>query len=394
MDKKRQFLKAAVAALISPVGFVNHAALAGTGVNSQRRLVLVELAGANDGLNTLVPFTNDFYYRLRPTLGLREAQLIKLDDEQGMHASLQPLQGLWNAGELAWVQGLGYPRPNRSHFQSIALWETAGDGTKRRGDKGWLTHAIEHQLARNVVNPHGISLDGDLSIFASGSGRWLSIANGNQLPSSSFGVPSAQAIGHPTLAVVQRRAQTLNTTLSLLAEKMASVPEVPRFKGGAFGEQLRQVAMFIAAGLDTPVYRVRLDGFDTHDQQLRRHARLLTTLADGLGSFTKALKRMGEWDNTLTMSYSEFGRRAAENRSAGTDHGTAAPHVLLGGAVRGGVYGSIPDLGTLVDGDPAHTMDYRALYHAVLSQGLGIAGSIDPLTGFADPRLAGIVRSV
>ncbi|MFK7853452.1 MAG: DUF1501 domain-containing protein [Granulosicoccus sp.] len=394
MDKKRQFLKAAIAALISPVGFVNQATLAGSRIQPHRRLVMVELAGANDGLNTLVPFTNDFYYRLRPTLGLRESQLIKLDNEQAMHSSLQPLQALWNAGELAWVQGLGYPKPNRSHFQSIALWETAGDGISKRGDRGWLTHAIEHQLARNVIDPHGISLAGDLSIFASSSGRWLSIANGNQLPKSSFGLPSARNVDHPALAVVQSRTQTLNATLSLLAEKMASVPEVPRFKGGSFGEQLRQVAMFIAAGIDTPVYRVRLDGFDTHDQQLGRHDRLLTTLADGLGSFTKALKSMGEWNNTLTMSYSEFGRRAAENRSAGTDHGTAAPHVLLGGAVRGGVYGSMPDLSELVDGDPAHTMDYRALYRAVLSQGLGIADSSDSLAGFADSRLTGIVRSV
>ena len=394
MTQRRRFLKSALACLLLPAGVLHRRVSANSAGLRNRRLVLIELAGANDGLNTLVPYTNDHYHRLRPTLALPASSLHKLKDDLAMHQALKPLMRVWDQGHLAWVQGLGYPSANRSHFTSIALWESAGDGTRPRPAHGWMTHAIEHRLAHRVRDPHGISLAGDMSLFASDSGRWLSLANLGQLPHAVFVQDHGATVDHPTLAIVQERLQTLDTTLARLKEKLERALPVTRFNGGAFGEQLRQVAMLVSAGVDTPVFRVRLDGFDTHDHQLGRHAQLLASLADGLGSFAHNMKQMGEWDNTLVMTYSEFGRRAAENRSLGTDHGTAAPHLLMGGAVRGGMYGSPPDLGELIEGDPKYTMDYRALYHSILSQGLGTSGTSAALAGFDDPRLSQLIRAL
>lgn len=395
--KRRQFLNTMLLGTGVPLVGLNHLALAQANMTAQRRLILVELAGANDGLNTLVPYTNDDYRKLRPKIGLGGKNVIALTDSQGLHLSLKPLMPLWERGELAWVQGLGYPKANRSHFKSIALWESGGDGRSLREAEGWMTHAIEHQLARTVHDPHGISLAGDLSVFASESGRWLSARSINDLLQKT--PPSLQGnepASHAVLALLQQRLEILDTTLSTLAIKLEAVKRpdaVPVIAGGAFGKQLRQVALMIKAKLDTPVYRVRLSGFDTHQNQQQRHSRLLDTLGQSLAGFSAQLKKMGEWDNTLIMTYSEFGRRAGENRSGGTDHGTAAPHLLLGGAVAGGLHGKAPDLSELTDGDPLFTMDYRALYHSMLVDGLGCDAQGNSLKGFVDARLRGLVRS-
>ncbi|MBX2883581.1 MAG: DUF1501 domain-containing protein [Granulosicoccus sp.] len=356
-------------------------------VDTVRRLVLVELAGANDGLNTLVPFGNDHYYRLRPSLGLKRKNLINLDDSTALNSALKALQPFWEKGQMAWIQGLGYPKPNRSHFQSIALWETASDGQSRRRRHGWMTHAVEHRMPRPIFDPHGISLAANLSLFASDTGRWLSVRNAKQLRDDALPEIPGSASQHPSLNLLQRRLQTLNETMARLEQLIAKAPPIPAFEGGALGEQLRQVALLIAAGLDTPVYRVRLPGFDTHENQEQRHARLLGELGSALHDFSRQLERSSEWNNTVIMTYSEFGRRAAENRSGGTDHGTAAPHLVLGGDINGGLYSESPDLSQLIDGDPNYTMDYRALYNQVLVGGLGASPHTDALTEFSDSRL-------
>jgi uncharacterized protein (DUF1501 family) len=405
--KRRDFVRNLLLGVGAPLGILNRTVYAAgaaahpddTGTHdgskhhqAKRRLVLIELAGANDGLNTLVPFTNDRYHILRPGIGLHRNQVLPLEDSLGMHQALQPLMRCWERGQLAWIQGLGYPQANRSHFKSIALWETAGDGRHARGDQGWMTHAVEHQLARAVSDPHGISLSGDLDIFASETGRWLSLRTAAQLHTDTLPLTGEARFTHPALALIQSRLHTLETTLARLAVKVSQAPDVPVFDADDFGEQLRQVAILIAAGVDTPVYRVRLDGFDTHENQQARHARLLNLLARGLDSFSLALESMGEWQDTLVMTYSEFGRRASENHSGGTDHGTAAPHLVMGGAVRGGLYGTAPDLAELPDGDPLHTMDYRALYQCMLTDGLGCTGTLATLDAYRNDTLNELLR--
>ena len=361
-----------------------------------KRLILVELSGANDGLNTLVPYRSDLYRKLRPSLALAENEVTKLQADIAMHKALDPIMKHWDKGDLAWVQGLGYPAPNRSHFKSIALWESAGDGEIDVQSRGWMTHAMEHGLRRKVMLAHGISVGGDLNLFNSDSGRWLSIGSASQLsnmtmPTSITKLSNFQAQGSRAAANldhVSAQVDLLDRMLSDISSKLEGLPEMRGFDGDNFSSQLETVAELIAGGVDTPVYRVRLDGFDTHENQLRRHALLLASLGKGLDSMSFALKRMGEWNNTVIMTYSEFGRRAAENDSGGTDHGTAAPHLLLGGQVRGGLYGDAPDLSNLVGGDPEYTADYRGLYQEVLGSWFDVVPGANTLSDYSDKRLS------
>ena len=361
-----------------------------------KRLILVELSGANDGLNTLVPYRSDLYRKLRPSLALAENEVTKLQADIAMHKALDPIMKHWDKGDLAWVQGLGYPAPNRSHFKSIALWESAGDGEIDVQSRGWMTHAMEHGLRRKVMLAHGISVGGDLNLFNSDSGRWLSIGSASQLsnmtmPTSITKLSNFQAQGSRAAANldhVSAQVDLLDRMLSDISSKLEGLPEMRGFDGDNFSSQLETVAELIAGGVDTPVYRVRLDGFDTHENQLRRHALLLASLGKGLDSMSFALKRMGEWNNTVIMTYSEFGRRAAENDSGGTDHGTAAPHLLLGGQVRGGLYGDAPDLSNLVGGDPEYTADYRGLYQEVLGSWFDVVPGANTLRDYSDKRLS------
>lgn len=386
---RRTLLKSLSAAMILPVGLSPlQTLLAANAVGTGRRLVLIELTGANDGLNTLVPINNDHYHRLRPAIGLTKSQVISLEDDVAMHQSMRPLMKLWQRGELAWVQGLGYPQPNRSHFKSIALWESGGDGAKE-GRSGWLTHDIEHQLGRRITDAHGISLKGDLNLFNSSGGRWMSMASASQIESTSVPLPSSGKQYNATLDLVAGKMHELHHTLDSLSSKLKKAPAVKSIGAGVLGNQLSQVVRLIRSGVDTPVYRVQLGGFDTHKNQLGRHAALLKQLAKSIAGMRNALEKDDEWQNTLVMTYSEFGRRAAENNAGGTDHGTAAPHLITGGAVKGGLYGKAPDLGVLIDGDPAHTMDYRAVYEQVLRNWFGVESN--QFVPYVSPNLQGLL---
>ncbi len=355
-----------------------------------QRLILLELTGANDGLNTLVPYSNNEYYSLRPKIGLPQSKIITLDDDFALHSSLKPLMKLWERSELAWVHGLGYPKPNRSHFKSIALWETGGDGSAD-GDRGWITHDIEHAYGQRITDAHGISLVDDMALFDSPAGRWLSMKSASQLLQAEYNPSKSEGFSNPLLQQVEQQSRELESMLASLSSKLDEAPEVKRMPKTGLGAQLAEVIRLIRAGLDTPVYRVRIGGFDTHENQLGRHARILAELGKAVSATRFVLKQDKEWENTLIVSYSEFGRRATENKSGGTDHGTAAPHFLAGGALNGGLFGRSPDLAGLVDGDPEHTMDYRSLYEQVLSGWFEIGQN--RFSGYRNQALRGIFKT-
>lgn len=363
---RRDILKLIAASAVLPAGLTSIQNLnAANAVVNGRRLILVELAGANDGLNTLVPVKNDFYHQLRPSIGLTSKNTVSLNDEYALHNALAPLMKLWERGQFAWVQGLGYPKANRSHFKSIELWETGGDG-QNNGRLGWITHDIEHNLGRKVNDAHGISLKGGLRIFNSDSGRWMSVNSTSQIETRNSFTTNISNPNIPSVELVASKMNELDSTLTRLNQKLNKQKKAPRIKGGGLGNQLAEVLRLIRSGVDTPVYRVQLGGFDTHTYQLNRHSTCLKELGLALSDFSDKLRKDNEWDNTLVLTYSEFGRTAAENASGGTDHGTAAPHLLLGGRIAGGLYGAAPDLGKLVDNDQVYTMDYRAVYNQVL----------------------------
>lgn len=354
-----------------------------------KKLVLVELAGANDGLNTLVPHSDDRYLELRPSIGLRKNDLVSLDSEFSLNNACTDVMPLWDDGELAVVHGLGYPRPNRSHFKSIAIWETGGDGA-RSGRSGWLTHAIEHAYASKAVDAHGISLGGGMNIFSSKSGNWLSLKSSRQLMKPvNFSSEQGDKPASEALELVMQRTALLENSLTRFRSKLKASKFRSNIRGGQLAQQLKHVANLIHAGVDAPVYKVSLGSFDTHENQPGRHRQLLRELSLSMAGFREELKSTGEWENTVVMTYSEFGRRARENQSGGTDHGTAAPHLVTGGGINGGFYGNAPDLGDLESDDLKFTMDYRSLYSAILDDWLKTGEN--RFAEYGDDRLKNLV---
>ena len=374
---RRTLLNALVAGLAIPLAPIR---LAHAAQRSGRRLILVELSGANDGLNTVVPIKDERYREIRPNIGLKGQEVFDIGNGLALHESLKPLDAALQAGDLAIIQGLGYPGQNRSHFKSIALWETGGDGN-RAGKTGWLTEDIEGMGSANEFDAHGISLDGGMGVFTSSSGVWLSMTSLSQftslsdamsrVASNSSGVSS---LSNQALSMILDRGQALNTAITRISDKIVLMNNHTEFRinAGELGRQAAMAAKLVQAGIDAPVLKLKIDGFDTHENQYWSHKNLLRDLGNALAGMRTMLRSSGHWEDTLVMTYSEFGRRAVENHSGGTDHGTAAPHFLMSGALEGGIWGAHPDLGTLQEGDMQFTMDYRSVYHLVLANWFGL----------------------
>ena len=343
-------------------------------IKSGKRLILVELSGANDGLNTVIPIKDERYGELRPRIKIDRSKAFNLGNGLVLNSAMRSLDGALQAGDLAIMQGLGYPGQNRSHFKSIALWETGGDGTKS-GKNGWLTEDIEQMTGSDQLDAHGISLDGGMGIFASPSGVWLSMTSLGQFSTlqNKLVIPNQTVTNNPALSFVLDRGQALNSSMQSISSKLSRLRNKNlNINAGDFGKQASMAAYLIDAGISAPVLKIKIGSFDTHENQTWRHRRLLQDLSKGLSGLRRALKQSGHWENTLIMTYSEFGRRAKENESGGTDHGTAAPHFLMSGSLEGGLWGIHPDLGNLKDGDVQFTTDYRVVYDKILSDWFGL----------------------
>lgn len=361
-------------------------------VNPEKVLVLLHLKGANDGLNTLVPFESDHYRKLRPNIALTASDVFKVGDSAvgplGLNQNMRALENSIDQ-DLAIIPGVGYPNQNRSHFKSIKLWATGSDGN-RANRSGWLIDSVERQFDGSAIDLHGASFDGALEVFKSGEGQYLSMARLNQL--KGLEVQADMQSGNTLLGLVQHRTKTLATTSKALESKLRSARSLPvRMPYGELSAQLTEVLRVISSDARVPVMHVQLDGFDTHEGQTWRHPRLMEQLAEGLAGFRDNLKEMGLWEQTLVMTYAEFGRRAAENGSQGTDHGTANTHFIMGGSVNGGLYGDHPRLDKLEDGDMIHSMDYRALYDRITTQWW--ADTQRPWIAFEDARLQSILKA-
>lgn len=336
----------------------------------RKLLVLVELKGGNDGLNTLVPFADPAYYALRPTIAVARDQVVPLTGRAGLHPSLAPLAPLWEEGRLAVLQGVGYPEPNLSHFRSIEIWDTASRSGEYLQD-GWLTRAFQAAPVPRTFASDGVVVGAnDLGPLAGGDTRALAIADTEQFLRRARLVQPAAAAGNRALAHILKVEADVVQAAGHLDARVALATEFPR---NAFGNAVKTAARIIANPWGVAVVRLTLSGFDTHANQPPTHARLLADLAAGLTALRAALVELGKWDDTLVLTYAEFGRRPKENRNSGTDHGTASVHFALGGRVAGGLYGAPPDLGRLsADGNPAHALDFRAVYATVLERWWGI----------------------
>ncbi len=325
-----------------------------------RTLILIELKGGNDGLNTVVPYADPAYYRLRPRLGLKRDTLLQLDEQLALHPALQPLYTLWQQTRLAIALGTGYPQPNLSHFRSIEIWNTAS-----RSDQ-YLT---EGWIAQQFAASPGefITLDGDPGPLSGPSLNTLVIQDPERFFRQAKRLSgTVTTTGNPALRHILTTRQHVQQAAMQLEQRLAPLPggrdQMPR---GHFGRQLALAAQLVLSGLQTPVIKLSLGSFDTHTRQASQHQRLLQELGEGLKQFAQLMQNQQRWNEVLIMTYSEFGRRPKENGSHGTDHGTASPQFLLGGLVRGGLYGQQPSLASLGDGNMRYTLDFRSLYSTV-----------------------------
>jgi len=347
-------------------------------------LVLVQLAGGNDGLNTVVPYTDPNYRRLRPTLGLAKDQLVTLNDTVALNSACTPLQHLFQNGKLGIVQNVGYPNPNRSHFRSTEIWETAGDSNQYL-PTGWLGRYFDNVCGGkpNDADPCGVNISNEvpqsflseqvhptfsfLPNKRSGRGGRDSIALLESLlqtpPGTDNGRDNAGYLRHTMMdaLVTEKKFQTILSDYRAGGDYPAS----------PFANSLRNVAALIAAGVSTRVYYVSLTGFDTHANQMNTQNNLLKELSDGLAAFQHDLESKKLDDQVLTMTFSEFGRRPSENDSKGTDHGTAAPLFVMCRHVKAGLHGHAPNLHVDHNEDLKFSTDFRAVYATVLDRWLG-----------------------
>lgn len=338
----------------------------------KRHLVLIELAGGNDGLNTVIPYRDPRYRELRPNIALSVEQTLQLSESTGLHPSLKPLLPMWERGDLAIIEGMGYPEPNRSHFRSIEIWETASKSDETL-QEGWLKPITDH-LHTPGSSVKAVALAEDQGPLAGSTGDTIVFDNLKQFIKQSRALTEQAALTrNPSLKhILDVQKRTQNTALQFAESIQSKKIKQNGFPKNPLASQLKTVADIISSRTGPRVFKVGLGSFDTHQGQLRRHASLLQQLGSALQAFQNAMQNAGQWNNVMIMTYSEFGRRAAQNGSGGTDHGTAAPQFVLGGSINGGLHGKAPSLDHLENDDLVHTIDFRSLYRTVAEDWLNV----------------------
>jgi uncharacterized protein (DUF1501 family) len=380
-------------------------------------LVVLQLAGGNDGLNTLVPYADDIYHKSRPRLAKKEKDIIRLNDHVGLNSAMPFLGSMFQEGNLGVVQGVGYPNPNRSHFVSTSIWET-GD-TANRSNTGWLGRYFDNAcpgadptvgISFNKTQPEsfgalrnpGVCLNSpELYRWIHGGGDQaqaeeffarLNQPEGDDTPTggASIDMPAGGKTGgisgETNLAFLERVALDARVSSDRILELAAKHKTTVRYEGTPISRNLNLISRMIAGGMPTRVYYVSHGGFDTHNQQVNSHDRLLGQLDSALKSFFADLKQQGNDQRVVVMTFSEFGRRVAENASAGTDHGKASCLFIAGAAAKGGLHGKHPSLSDLSAGDIRHTVDFRSVYATLLGDWLR-APDLMPILGANYPKL-------
>jgi uncharacterized protein (DUF1501 family) len=370
---RRRFLRTGIALPIARafsagcVGAASLALAAAPAADPYRKLlVLVELKGGNDGLNTVVPYADSSYYALRPKLAIARDQVVQLSDRVGLHPALAPLAGFWRERELAVLQGVGYPAPNLSHFRSIEIWDTASASDVYLQD-GWVARAFMRQPVDAGYVADGVVVgSNDLGPLAGRGVRTLTLGDTQTfLNRARLAQPAAAAPNEALAHILKVEADIVQARAHLVADRAFET----EFPSTPFGNAVKAACQVIANPSAVAAVRLTLTGFDTHTNQLGTHARLLGVLAGGLTALKSALVELGRWNESLIVTYAEFGRRPKENLSLGTDHSTASAHFALGGRVVGGLYGEAADLTALTaDGNPRHALDFREVYATVLER--------------------------
>lgn len=345
-------------------------------------LVIVELNGGNDGLNTLIPFGDDLYYKNRPTIAVPTDQVHQLNDYVGLHPEMGGMKELFDAGQLAVIQGAGYPEPDRSHFRSMEIWHTA-DPRPAVPPAGWLGRFLDSTapetdpgMPRGLALTYGLpqALTAEQTVVPVVTQLDNLVATGDDAPPRSKLVRKLSTTpggDSQALDFMRRQAETVYRTAERLREATASYTSSVQYPGGELGPQMQRAAQIIAANLGVRVLFVSQSGYDTHSQQVYYHPGLVNELSNSLSAFQQDLTGLGVADKVMTVVFSEFGRRVDENGSQGTDHGAGSCMFVTGSKVKGGLYSEHPSLEQLGDGDLIHTIDFRRIYATLLDGWLG-----------------------
>lgn len=340
-------------------------------------LVVCQFSGGNDGLNTVIPYANKAYYTWRPTIGIPENDILKLTEQVGLHPSLSGVQKLYKEGKVAIIQNVGYPNPNRSHFRSMDIWQSASPDDAMR--YGWIGRHFDHMMEMGSLNPVvalGLSTEKPLAL----TGTKASIPCFASLVDlkSMVGDPDAekmlrdiQGMDTPKHEVVKEANNTALDAMSILNKQLATFQPKEDYGDHSFGRGFKQLAQIIATSPSTRVLYFANGGFDTHARQGAAHEALLAGFDKGVTAFQREMEALGKADKVIILTFSEFGRRVGENGSGGTDHGTAAPMFVIGKNVKGGVHGPVPDLDDLDHGDLKFKIDFREVYAATLDTWMG-----------------------
>jgi uncharacterized protein (DUF1501 family) len=370
-------------------------------------LVVLQMAGGNDGLNTVVPYANDYYFKARRRIAQSANSVLKINDEIGLHQGLTGFKELYDAGHLSLIQGIGYPNPNRSHFRSTEIWQTASDSDKVEA-YGWIGRYFDNactgadptvgvNIGRQMPqsfsgrNPTGISLENPQNYrFMAGGRKADGEMNGvektfrelNQPPEDDGSVDNSGATigaisgsmphhGSP-LDFLERTALDAEVSSDKIMAITKNIENHATYPASQLAASLKLVAKLIAGGLPTRIFYVSQGGYDTHTNQVGQQERLLRDLGDSVNAFVGDLKAQGNFQRVLLMTFSEFGRRVAENANGGTDHGAAAPMFVIGNKVKAGLHGTYPSLapGDLFEGDLRYNVDFRTVYAGILEEWL------------------------
>ena len=340
-------------------------------------VVVIQLSGGNDGLNTVIPIQNDIYYRERPKLGIAKLQAVRLTDEVGLNPALAAFKDLYADGSLGILNNVGYPNPDRSHFRSMDIWQTASSSSNYI-NTGWIGRYLDAQCNGCVKPTQALEIDDILSLALKGeTNNGLSFKDPRRLYSTSNEkyFKDIAADHHKGEETADYLYKTMSETLSsadYIFQQSKLHSTVETYPSTGLGKDLKIIATLIKSDINTKVYYVSLGSFDTHVNQQEQQKRLFTELNDAIKVFSNDLKKNNRFQDVLMMTFSEFGRRVSQNASGGTDHGTANNMFFISGGLKEkGMLNALPNLADLNEGDLKHTVDFRDVYATVLNKWLG-----------------------
>lgn len=345
--------------------------------DGQKILVVIQLSGGNDGLNTIVPYANDLYYKLRPQLALSKSNVLQASDSLGFHPSLAKLNELYDKGYLAVINNVGYPNPDRSHFRSMDIWHTASNSDEYL-NTGWIGRYLDASCKNCNIAHQAVEIDDMLSLALKGENiKGMAVKNPkklyNVLHTNYFQKISKHLpeVAGPALHYLYKTLAEATSSADYIYDKSKIYTSGTVYPNNEFAGQLKTVAELINSGIETKVYYVSLSGFDTHVRQQPQHERLLSTYAESVHAFVSDLEKNNRFQDVLVMTFSEFGRRVSQNASGGTDHGTANNLFIIGKNLKKkGFINGTPDLSKLDQGDLKHDVDFRSVYATLLNKWL------------------------